>query len=134
MFINLIHDIDLFRHLLGEIVAVQARESNALRGNAVEETAVILLEFASGALGTVTVSDAVAAPWSWELTAGENPAYPRQDQSCYQIGGTRARSPFPGSRSGPMAASPAGGSRWSASACPSRPTIRSRLRSAISVR
>ena len=35
-----------------------------------------------------TVSDAVSAPWSWELTAGENHAYPRQDQACYQIGGT----------------------------------------------
>ena len=30
----------------------------------------------------------VAAPWSWELTSGENPAYPRQDAGCYQIGGS----------------------------------------------
>jgi len=86
--LNLIHDIDLFRHLCGEIVSVQAASSNAVRGNPAEETAAVLLGFANGALGTVSVSDAVAAPWSWELTAGENPAYPRQDQSCYQIGGT----------------------------------------------
>jgi predicted dehydrogenase len=46
------------------------------------------LRFANGALGTVTASDSVVSPWSWELTSGENPAYPRQDQSCYQIGGT----------------------------------------------
>jgi predicted dehydrogenase len=88
LFINLIHDVDLFRFLCGEIVAVQAFESNKARGHAVEDTAVVLLRFANGALGTVTVSDAVVAPWSWELTSGENPAYPRQDQSCYQIGGT----------------------------------------------
>jgi predicted dehydrogenase len=88
VFLNLIHDVDLFRYLCGEIVAVQAQESNAMRGNAVEETAVILLRFKNGALGTVSVSDSVAAPWSWELTAGESPAFPRQDQACYQIGGT----------------------------------------------
>ena len=54
----------------------------------VEETAAILLSFATGVLGTVTVSDSVLAPWSWKLTAGEYPAYPRQDESCLQIGGT----------------------------------------------
>lgn len=88
VFLNLIHDVDLLRHLCGEVTEVQAMESNALRGNDVEETAVILLRFASGALGTVTVSDTVAAPWSWELTSGENPAYARTAESCYLIGGT----------------------------------------------
>ena len=88
VFLNLIHDVDLFRYLCGEVISVQALESNAVRGNAVEETAVILLRFASGALGTVNVSDSVVAPWSWELTTGENSAYPQQGESCYQIGGT----------------------------------------------
>ncbi len=37
-------------------------ESDAFRGNAVEETAVILLRFASGALGTLAVSDTIVAP------------------------------------------------------------------------
>jgi predicted dehydrogenase len=95
VFLNLIHDVDLFRYLCGEIVAVQAMESNAVRGNAVEETAVILLRFASGTIGTVTVSDSVVAPWSWELTTGENPVYPRQDQFCYQIGGTHGSLSIP---------------------------------------
>ncbi len=75
--------------LCGEVVSVQAQESNALRGNAVEETAVILLRFESGVLGTVTVSDTIVAPWSWELTSGENPAYPHTQEACYLIGGTR---------------------------------------------
>jgi predicted dehydrogenase len=95
VFLNLIHDVDLFRYLCGEVVSVQALESNALRGHAVEESAVILLEFANGALGTMNVSDAVVAPWSWELTSGENPAYPQQNQSCYQIGGTQASLSIP---------------------------------------
>ncbi|MFZ2642588.1 MAG: Gfo/Idh/MocA family oxidoreductase, partial [Verrucomicrobiia bacterium] len=44
---------------------------------------------ASGALGTVNVSDTIVAPWSWECTAGENPVYPHTTESCYVIGGTR---------------------------------------------
>lgn len=93
--INLIHDIDLFRYLCGEITGVQALSSNAVRGNPAEETAVALLRFANGALGTVSASDTVVSPWSWELTTGENPAYPRQDQSCYQIGGTHGSLTIP---------------------------------------
>lgn len=93
--LNLIHDVDLFRALCGEIVSVQAMASNALRRHEVEETAVILLRFANGALGTVTVSDAVTAPWSWEMTTGENPAYPRQEQACYQIGGAHGALSLP---------------------------------------
>jgi predicted dehydrogenase len=88
VFLNLIHDVDLLRHLCGEIAAVQALESSRARRHDVEDTAVILLRFASGALGAITVSDTIVAPWSWELTTGENPAYPHTDQSCYQIGGT----------------------------------------------
>lgn len=62
VFLNLIHDVDLLRYLCGEIVAVQAAQSNRLRGHAVEETAVIILHFASGALGTVNVSDTIQSP------------------------------------------------------------------------
>ena len=38
------------------------------------------------------------APWSWELTAGENPAYPQTDESCYLIGGSEASLALPGLR------------------------------------
>lgn len=95
IFINLIHDMDLLRHLCGEVTCVQAFESHAVRGFPVEDTAVILLRFASGALGTVTVSDTIVAPWSWELTTGENPAYHQTDQSCYFIGGTQGSLAIP---------------------------------------
>lgn len=89
IFINLTHDVDLLRYLCGEVVAVQAQETNAYRGNEVEDAAVILLRFANGILGTVNVSDKIVAPWSWELTSGENHAYPHTGESCYHIGGTR---------------------------------------------
>ncbi len=87
--INLVHDIDNLRFICGEIEEVQALTSNRVRGFAVEDTAALLLKFASGALGTVTISDVTPAPWSWELSSGENAAYPKQDQPCYLFAGTR---------------------------------------------
>jgi len=88
IFINLIHDIDLLRHLCGEITSVQSIQSNRVRGFDVEDTAVGLLEFENGALGTVSISDTTVAPWSWEFSAGENPAYPHTPGAAYHIGGT----------------------------------------------
>lgn len=86
--INLIHAMDDLRNLCGEIASVQAMTSNAARGFAVEDTAGAVLRFANGAIGTVTLSDTAAGPWSWELTAGENHAYPRTEESCYFLAGT----------------------------------------------
>ena len=87
--INLVHVVDDLRNLCGEITSVQAAASSAARGFPVEDTAAALLHFASGALGTLTISDAAAAPWSWELTSGEDKAYPRTDEFCYLIAGTQ---------------------------------------------
>lgn len=86
--INLSHDIDLMRYLCGEVVAVQAMDSHEIRGNAAEESCVVTLRFANGALGTITLSDTAVAPWSWEHTTGENAIYPQTDQTCYFIAGT----------------------------------------------
>jgi len=95
VFINLIHDIDLLRYLVGEVVSVQAAESAHARKHDVEDTAAIIVGFANGALGTISVSDSIVAPWSWELTAAENPAYPETGESCYFIGGTRGSLEIP---------------------------------------
>jgi predicted dehydrogenase len=86
--INLVHVIDDLRNICGDIVAIQAAESSAARGFPVEDTAAMILHFANGALGTLGISDSANAPWSWELTAGENKAYPQTDQFCYLVAGT----------------------------------------------
>jgi predicted dehydrogenase len=92
---NLIHDIDLLHHLCGPILEVHAFQSNAVRGFPVDETSVVTFRFASGALGSATISDTVVAPWSWEHTTGENPAYPRTGESCYHLAGTHGALELP---------------------------------------
>lgn len=111
---NLIHDLDLLRHLCGEVREVQALAGNAIRGLPNEDNVALLLRFANGALGSLTGCDAAAAPWSWELAAGENPVYPRQaEQPCYLLAGTEGALSLPSSAAG---ATPrpgrAGTTRW----------------------
>lgn len=93
--VNLIHDIDLMRYLLGDIVRVQATASLSTRGFENEDVAAAVLTFANGAVGTISVSDSVVSPWSWELTAKENPAYPVTSQSCLMLGGSKGSLSIP---------------------------------------
>lgn len=93
--INLIHDIDMLRWLLGEIAEVQAVTSNAVRGFAVEDSAAVLLRFANGALGAISVSDTAVSPWNWDLAAGEAAHYPQQDVDSHFLSGTEASLTLP---------------------------------------
>ena len=93
--INLVHDIDLICSLLGPVQSVQSATSNLIRKYEVEDTAVVNFIFKSGARCTLSVSDTIVGPWSYELTAGENPAYPVTNQSAYYIGGTKGSIQFP---------------------------------------
>jgi len=98
--INLIHDVDTLRFVAGEIADVHGMISNAIRGFAVEDTAALLVRFASGALGTILVSDTAVSPWSWELTSGERTSYtfPQSGQDCYLLAGTEASLAVPSLR------------------------------------
>lgn len=87
--INMIHEIHSLRMLCGEIVAVQAMASTAVRGLPVEDTVAISLRFESGALGSFLLSDTAASARSWEQTSRENKAYASyDDEDCYVISGT----------------------------------------------
>ncbi len=95
MLINCIHDIDLLRYLCGEISEIQSFLSNNRRGSEVEDSAALVFRFENGAVGSFTLSDTVVAPWSWEMTSGENSIYPNVSQSCYRLGGTRGSLSIP---------------------------------------
>ncbi|KAF1022609.1 MAG: 1,5-anhydro-D-fructose reductase [Paracidovorax wautersii] len=92
--INLIHDIDLLRFLLGDIASIQAFSAHEARGFEVEDTAAALLRFKSGALATLSVSDATTAPWNWD-PSGEAAHYPRQHINSHYISGTQGSLTLP---------------------------------------
>jgi predicted dehydrogenase len=93
--INLIHDIDMLRFLLGEVESVQAMASNAVRGFAVEDTAAATLRFGNGALASMVVTDAAVAPWNWDLAAGEAAHYAQQSVDSHFICGTEGSLTLP---------------------------------------
>src|SRR6185503_17801064 len=94
--INMIHEVHNLRMLCGEIVAVQAIASHAVRGFPVEDTVAISLQFAGGALGTFMLSDTAACARSWEQTSRENKAYASyDDEDCYVIAGTNGSLSIP---------------------------------------
>ena len=93
--INLIHDIDNLRYLLGDIERIYAESSNAVRGYPVEDTTVISIRFQSGVLGTVVASDTVVSPYNFEAATGENPLVYAAGKDCYRIFGTEATLNFP---------------------------------------
>ncbi len=94
--INLIHEIDCLRFMVGEIESVRAFTSNAVRGFEVEDTASISLRFENGVLGTFLMSDAVASPYTWEVTSGQALYFPHQPGDCYFFGGRQASLAVPG--------------------------------------
>lgn len=94
--INLIHEIDLLRFVLGEIAEIHAITSHAARHLEVEDSAAVTLRFENNCLATLLLSDRAASPWSWDLTANENPyLFPHVSQNSHYFIGTQASLALP---------------------------------------
>ena len=93
--INLIHEIDMLRFLVGEITSVQAMGSNAVRGFEVEDTAAAVLRFDNGAVGTVLLSDTATSAWHWDMSSGEQVQYPQQATQSHYLSGTHGSLSLP---------------------------------------
>ncbi|MEM6440263.1 MAG: Gfo/Idh/MocA family oxidoreductase [Pseudomonadota bacterium] len=85
--INLVHDVDLLRFLLGDIAEVSALASSAQRRGALEDSAAVALRFENGCLATCLMSDAGLSPWGWEAATGENPDLHASGLDCLRIVG-----------------------------------------------
>lgn len=105
------------RFICGEIKSVQAVCSNNVRGFAVEDSAAVILVFENGGLATLTTSDAVATPWSWDATAGEIPYIQSYPESSYYFAGTEG-----GSRSRSLSCGATGAKRGGVRRLPGRPS------------
>ena len=92
---NFIHDMDLLRYLLGDLVSISADTSNQLQNFEKEDAAALIMRFQSGVLGTFIMSDQSQSPWSWEFATGENPAFPKSGQNALRFMGTTGALEFP---------------------------------------
>ena len=90
LLINLIHDIDVLRYLVGEIDSIRAFTSSASRGFEVEDTASLAIKFENGTLGTFIISDSAVSPWAWEYTSGQALYHPTQPGACLFLAGRKA--------------------------------------------
>ncbi len=95
LLVNLIHEVDLLRAVCGEIEAVQGAATNVNRGFAFDDTATIIFHYASGALGTLIISESTPSPWSWEASVSDGMGFHNAGQDHAQFIGTEASLGFP---------------------------------------
>ena len=93
--INLVHDIDILRFVIGEITETVALKGRSLRGSTRVESGAIALAFENGAVGTISFSDTTPSPWGFEAGTGENPNIGTTKQDMMWITGTKGAISFP---------------------------------------
>ena len=93
--INLIHDIDLMRFVLGDIDEITGFGAATTRAQGRVETGALAMRFASGLCGSVIFSDAAPSPWGFEAGTAENPNIAASHQDMWWITGSKASISFP---------------------------------------
>ncbi len=93
--INIVHDIDLLRFVLGEITQTASLRGAEQRGTRRIESGAIALAFSNGATGTISFADTTPSPWGFEAGTGENPNIGATYQDMLWIAGTAGAISFP---------------------------------------
>ncbi|MGB0505063.1 MAG: Gfo/Idh/MocA family protein [Pikeienuella sp.] len=93
--INLIHDVDLLRFVLGEIADATGFSSQTQRAAGRVESGAVALRFASGVCGTISFTDTAPSPWGFEAATAENPNIAATGQDMWWITGTEGGVSFP---------------------------------------
>jgi len=93
--INLVHDIDVLRFIMGDIVEIAALRGGNLRNSTRVESGAVALSFASGATVTIAFADTAPSPWGFEAGTGENPNIGTTHQDMLWITGTKGAVSFP---------------------------------------
>jgi predicted dehydrogenase len=93
--INLVHDIDILRFVLGEITQIAALRGASLRGTQRIESGAVALAFQSGATANISFADTSPSPWGFEAGTGENPNIGTTHQDMMWIMGSKGAISFP---------------------------------------
>jgi predicted dehydrogenase len=93
--INLVHDIDMLRHVIGEVSEIAALRGRDLRRADRIESGAVALAFENGATGTISFADTAPSPWGFEAATGENPNIGATGQDMMWITGTKGSIGFP---------------------------------------
>jgi predicted dehydrogenase len=93
--INLVHDIDILRFVLGEVTGVACLAGAPLRGAGRIESGAAALQFETGATATISFADTAPSPWGFEAATGENPNIGTTGQDMMWITGTKGGVSFP---------------------------------------
>ena len=95
LLVNLIHEVDLLRAVCGEITHVQAVGSKIGRNFEFDDTAAMIFQFDSGAVGTLAISESTPSPWSWEASVSDGMGFHNAGQDHLKFIGTQASLSFP---------------------------------------
>lgn len=93
--INMVHDIDLLRFVIGEVAEVSAMGGQPVRGAGRVESGAISMRFDNGAIASIAFADTLPSPWGFEAATGENPNIGTTGQDCLWIAGTKGGVAFP---------------------------------------
>jgi predicted dehydrogenase len=93
--INLVHDIDILRFVLGEVSDIACLAGAPLRGGGRIESGAVALRFERGATATISFADTAPSPWGFEAATGENPNIGTTHQDMMWITGTQGGISFP---------------------------------------
>ena len=92
---NMVHEIDLLRFLLGEIADVRALGAEPVRKAGRVESGALVFQFESDAIATVAFADTAPTPWSFEAGTSENPEIAASGEDSLRIMGTEGAIAFP---------------------------------------
>jgi len=93
--INMVHEIDLLRFVLGEVAEISAMGGQPVRGAGRVESGALNLRFDSGAIASIAFADTAPSPWGFEAGTYENPNIPGTGQDYLWIAGTAGAVSFP---------------------------------------
>ncbi len=93
--INLVHDIDLLRFVLGDITVVAGIGAQPVRQAGRIESGAVALSFASGVTAAISFADTAPSPWGFEAGTAENPNIASTRQDMWWITGTGGGVSFP---------------------------------------